>query len=95
MVTAIKVLIPTTTVVLLIASGFDGSNISGHGGFAPYGYGIALGTIATAGMVFAYTGFGNIVELSGEVRNPRKHIPAALVTTLLVTIVLYLGLQVA
>jgi amino acid transporter len=94
-VTAIKVLIPTTTVVLLIASGFDGSNITGHGGFAPYGYGIALGTIATAGMVFAYTGFRNIVELSGEVRNPRKHIPAALVTTLLVTIVLYLGLQVA
>ncbi|HEY2206431.1 MAG TPA: APC family permease [Pseudonocardia sp.] len=94
-VTALKILIPSATVVLLIASGFDGSNISGHGGFAPYGYGIALGTIATAGMVFAYTGFRNIVELSGEVRNPRKHIPAALVTTLLVTIVLYLGLQVA
>jgi amino acid transporter len=94
-VTAIKVLIPTATAVLLIASGFDGSNISGHGGFAPYGYGIALGTIATAGMVFAYTGFRNIVELSGEVRHPRKHIPAALVTTLLVTIVLYLGLQLA
>lgn len=94
-VTAIKVLIPTSTVVLLIASGFDGSNITAHGGFAPYGYGIALGTIATAGMVFAYTGFRNIVELSGEVRNPRKHIPAALVTTLTVTIVLYLGLQVA
>jgi amino acid transporter len=94
-VTAVKILIPTMTVVLLIASGFDGGNISGHGGFAPYGYGVALGTIATAGMVFAYTGFRNIVELSGEVRHPRRHIPAALVTTLLVTIALYLGLQVA
>ncbi|WP_028932334.1 APC family permease [Pseudonocardia spinosispora] len=94
-VTAIKVLIPTATVVLLIASGFDSTNITGHGGFAPYGYGAALSTIATAGMMFAYTGFRNIVELSGEVKNPRKHIPAALVTTILTTIVLYLGLQVA
>jgi amino acid transporter len=95
LVTAIKILIPTTTVVMLIASGFDGTNVTGHGGFAPYGYGAALGAIATAGMVFAYTGFRNIIELSGEVREPRKHIPAALVTTMLVTIVLYLGLQVA
>lgn len=94
-VTAIKILIPATTIVMLIASGFDSTNVSGHGGFAPYGYGSALGAIATAGMVFAYTGFRNIVELSGEVKEPRKHIPAALITTMLVTIVLYLGLQVA
>lgn len=94
-VTAIKFLIPTTTVVLLVVSGFDSTNITGHGGFAPYGYGAALSAIATAGMIFAYTGFRNIIELSGEARNPRRTIPAALVTTILVTIVLYLGLQVA
>jgi amino acid transporter len=94
-VTAVKILIPTATVILLIASGFDAGNFSGHGGFAPYGYGPAVGAIATAGMVFAYTGFRNIIELSGEVREPRKHIPAALITTLLVSVVLYLGLQIA
>jgi amino acid transporter len=94
-VTGLKILIPTATVVMLIASGFDSTNITGHGGFAPYGYGAAVGAIATAGMVFAYTGFRNIIELSGEVKHPRKHIPAALVTTMLVTIVLYLGLQLA
>jgi amino acid transporter len=94
-VTAIKVLIPTSTIVLLVASGFDGSNVSQHGGFAPYGYGAALGAIASAGITFAYTGFRNIIELSGEVRNPRKHIPVALVSTLLATMVLYLGLQTA
>ena len=94
-VTAIKILIPTTTVGLLIASGFDGRNFSEHGGFAPYGYGAALAAIASAGLVFAYTGFRNIVELSGEVRRPRKHIPAALITTMVATILLYLGLQFA
>lgn len=95
-VTAIKILVPTTTVVLLIASGFDSRNFgAGHGGLAPYGWGAALSTIATAGMVFAYTGFRNVVELSGEARHPRRDVPAALVATIVVTIVLYLALQTA
>lgn len=95
-VTAIKVLVPTTTVVLLVASGFDSGNFGArHGGFAPYGWGAALSTIATAGMVFAYTGFRNIVELSGEARNPRRDVPAAMIGTIGVTIVLYLALQTA
>lgn len=101
-ITSIKIFIPTLCVVALLISGFDHrggaggpSNIAAGGGFAPYGIGAALGTIATAGMVFAYTGFRNIIELSGEVRNPRRNIPASLITTIVVTIVLYLALQVA
>ncbi len=95
-VTAVKVLVPATTVVLLVAAGFDGGNLGPrHGGPAPYGWGAALSTIATAGMVFAYTGFRNIVELSGEARDPRRDVPAALVATISVTIVLYLALQTA
>ncbi|WP_433802356.1 APC family permease [Actinomycetospora sp. CA-084318] len=94
-ITAIKILIPVTTVVLLVASGFDSSNLTDHGGLAPYGWSAALGSIATAGMVFAYTGFRNVVELSGEARDPRRTVPRALITTILVTIVLYLGLQLA
>lgn len=94
-VTAVKIFIPTGTVVLLVLSGFDTSNISAHGGFAPYGYSAALSTIATAGMVFAYTGFRNIIELSGEAARPKRDIPAALITTIMFTIILYLGLQVA
>lgn len=94
-VTAVKVLIPTATVVLLLASGFDTTNVSGHGGFAPYGAGAPLAAIATAGLVFAYTGFRNIVELSGEAKHPRRHIPLALVLTVVFAAVLYLGLQLA
>lgn len=101
-VTAVKIFIPTLAVVLLLASGFTHNggaggtdNIGAGGGFAPYGIGAALGTIATAGMVFAYTGFRNIIELSGEVKNPRRNIPASLVTTILGAIVLYLLLQLA
>ncbi|TWP35544.1 APC family permease [Leekyejoonella antrihumi] len=101
-VTAIKIIIPTITVILLIVSGFDhqhgaggSANFTGHGGFAPEGYGAALGAIASAGMIFAYTGFRNIIELSGEAKNPRKDIPRALVTTIVFTILLYIALQIA
>jgi amino acid transporter len=101
-VTAVKVCIPTLCVIMLLISGFTGAggaggpgNFAKGGGFAPYGIGAALGTIATAGMVFAYTGFRNIIELSGEVRNPRRNIPASLITTILAAIVLYLLLQIA
>ncbi|GAA2750376.1 APC family permease [Amnibacterium kyonggiense] len=101
-VTAVKICIPTLTIVLLLISGFThtggaggADNIAAGGGFAPYGFGAALGTIATAGMVFAYTGFRNIIELSGEVKDPRRNIPASLVTTILGAIVLYLLLQIA
>jgi amino acid transporter len=46
-------------------------------------------------MVFAYTGFRNVVELSGEARDPRRTVPRALIATIVITIVLYLGLQLA
>ena len=101
-VTAIKVLVPVLTLALLLASGFDHGSASGglanlgaHGGFAPLGYGQALGAVASAGLIFAYTGFRNIVELSGEAVNPRRDIPRSMVATLLLTIALYLALQLA
>lgn len=102
LVTAIKVFMPLLTMALLIASGFDHrggaggvANLAAHGGVAPMGYGAALGAVASAGLIFAYTGFRNIVELSGEAVDPRRDVPRALVATMLLTIALYLGLQLA
>ena len=101
-VTAIKILVPVLTLALLLASGFDHAsasggvaNLSAHGGFAPLGYAQALGAVASAGLIFAYTGFRNIVELSGEAVNPRRDIPRSMIATLLLTIALYLALQTA
>jgi amino acid transporter len=99
-VTAVKICIPIITVVLLLASGFGANskagglshNISQHG-FAPYGMSAAFSAIASGGLVFAYTGFRNVIELSGEAANARRDIPRAMVVTILFTIVLYLGLQ--
>lgn len=100
-VTVVKIFIPIITIILFIASGFGASskaggfsdNISAHG-FAPYGISASLGAIASGGLIFAYTGFRNIVELSGEARNPTRDLPRALIVTIGFSIVFYILLQV-
>jgi amino acid transporter len=47
------------------------------------------------GVIFAYTGFSNALQLAGEVENPQKAIPLALLGTCLLTSILYLMLQVS
>lgn len=101
-VTAIKVLIPITAIIALVASGFSGAggaggtgNFSAGGGFAPYGVTAALAIIATGGILFSFNGASVIITISGEVKNPRRNIPKAMVTTIVFSIALYLGLQFA
>jgi len=49
---------------------------------------------ATALMFVAYTGYGRIATLSEEVREPRKTIPQAIIITLIVTMILYMGVAI-
>lgn len=46
---------------------------------------------ATAIMFVAYTGYGRIATLGEEVRDPRRSIPKAIITTLIVSALLYVG----
>ncbi len=93
-VTALKFIVPSLTIIALLISGFHASHFSRYGGFAPNGISAGLSAVATAGIVFAYTGFRNAVDLSGEVKNPRRNVPLAILTTILVSIVLYILLEV-
>jgi amino acid transporter len=92
-VTVAKFVVPALTVILLFASGFHGSNFSAHGGFAPSGFSAGLSAIATAGIIYAYTGFQGPIDLSGEARNPRRDVPWAVVLGLVGSMVVYLALQ--
>ena len=55
--TVAKFVVPAITIIALFVSGFHESNFSSHGGFAPYGWAPGLSAIATAGIIYAYTGF--------------------------------------
>jgi amino acid transporter len=91
--TVAKFVVPAVTVVALFASGFHGSNYSSHGGFAPYGWTPGLSAIATAGIIYAYTGFQGPIDMSGEARNARRDVPRAVLSSLGLSAVVYILLQ--
>ncbi|MGE7763339.1 APC family permease [Peribacillus sp. NPDC097895] len=92
-ITTIKFIVPVLTIIAFFMTGFHEENYTSHG-FAPNGYGAGLSAILTSGIFFAYTGFGNVVMMSGEVVNPRRNIPLALITSLSVSAILYVLLQI-
>jgi APA family basic amino acid/polyamine antiporter len=66
---------------------FDPGDADAVGGMQGLLYGTAL-------MFVAYTGYGRIATMGEEVRDPRRNIPKAIVITLAVSAVLYLGVGV-
>ena len=89
-----KLAVPALTVVVLLAGGFHAANLTSHG-FAPHGVGGVFSAVATSGVIFAYLGFRQAVELAGESTNPRRNLPIAIIGSVLISIVLYGGLQLA
>ena len=89
-----KLAVPILTVLVLLAGGFHGGNFTSHG-FAPHGVAGVFSAVATSGVIFAYLGFRQAVELAGESANPRRNLPIAIVGSVVIAVVLYCGLQLA
>jgi amino acid transporter len=94
-VTGLKFVVPSITIVALFASGFHGHNLTGAGGFAPYGWGAVLSAVSTGGIIYSVNGFQPPVDLSGEARNPRRDVPRAILVAIAGSVLLYLLLQFA
>jgi amino acid transporter len=92
-VTIWKLVIPTLTFIMMFTA-FKSSNFSAFGGFAPHGVGAIFGAVSGGGIVFAYVGLRQIVDFGGEVKNPQRNIPIAMIVGgLLIPLVLYVLLQ--
>ncbi|MET7289619.1 APC family permease [Streptomyces sp. NPDC005573] len=94
-ITVFKFVIPAVTAVALISSGFHSGNFHQHGGFAPHGISAVLTAVATSGIVFAFNGFQSPVNMAGEARDPGRNVPLAVIGSVLVAAVVYVGLQIA
>ncbi|WP_170557515.1 APC family permease [Ruegeria atlantica] len=90
-----KIAIPIVLSVLLIASRFETGNFTQPGGFAPYGLQGIMAAVSTGGVIFSFIGFRHVVDMAGEVRNPKVAIPAALVLSIILCAAIYVGLQIA
>lgn len=65
------------------------------GGFAPHGAGPIFTALPAAGIVFSYLGFRQGIEFAGEAKNPSRAVPFAVIGSILIAAVLYIGLQIA
>lgn len=94
-ITIWKLAIPLATAGLMFAA-FSSANFTIGGGFAPMGGGAVFGALAGGGIVFAYAGLRQILDFGGEVVNPRRNIPIAIIIGgLVIPLVIYLLLQIA
>ena len=88
-----KLAIPIATIGILMLYSFHPSNMTTHLSSTPKS-GIFT-AVATAGIVFSFLGFQQAIALAGETRNPNRYIPIALISSVLIGMLIYVGLQVA
>ncbi len=88
-----KVAIPILAIVVLLFK-FHGGNFTAGGGFMPGGIKALFGAIPGAGIVFAFSGFEQADQLAGEIKNPQRNLPRAIILSILIATVIYMMLQV-
>jgi amino acid transporter len=87
-----KVAIPIFTIIVLLFK-FHGSNFSA-GGFMPGGVHGLFYALPSAGIIFAYSGFEQCDQLAGEIKNPGRNLPRAIIISVLIGTVIYTMLEV-
>jgi amino acid transporter len=90
-----KVAVPVFAIIVLLFK-FHPSNFSAGGGFIPKGvtFKDILAAIPGAGIVFAYLGFEQADQLAGEIKEPQKNLPRAIIGAILLGTAIYVLLQV-
>jgi len=94
-----KIVVIMLTIIFLIKTQFHPLNFalaatSAHHDGVSYWEAI-LTAVATGGIAFAFTGFKHGVELAGETTQSQRSIPLAIVGSVVVCLILYVGLQIA
>ncbi|WP_037573239.1 APC family permease [Phaeacidiphilus oryzae] len=94
-ITVFKLVIPTLTVVGLLVTSHHTSNLTSAGGFAPKGVSAVFTAVATSGIVWAFNGFQSPINMAAEARNPKRSLPIAVLGSIAIALVIYIGLQFA
>lgn len=92
--TSAKVLaiVGLSAAIFLLAPGGAANPLGAETMGIPHWSGIGIGLVA---VLWAYDGWENLTTLSGEVRNPQRNLPLALIGGVLVVIVVYLLINAA
>jgi len=90
-----KVAVPVLAIIVLLTQWHSGNFTAGGAGFMPGGIKALFGALPAAGIIFAYSGFEQCDQLAGEIKNPGRNLPLAIIISVLIGTVIYCLLQVA
>lgn len=94
-ISAIKLIVPIATIVILFIYNFKTSNFSVQNeGFAPYGWHGIVAALPLGGVIYSFIGSNTVLQLAGETKNPQRSIPIALIGSMLFCVILYTLLQI-
>lgn len=95
LISIFKILLPTLTIIVLICSGFHRQNFgaSWHE-FMPYGSRSIFEATSVSGIIMSYDAFQTVINIGGELKNPRKNIIRGVLFSMLITTAIYVMLQV-
>ncbi len=88
-----KLIIPIATICVLMAYSFHPHNMVAHIHSTPVSG--VFTAVATAGIIFSFFGFQQAIALAGETRNPNRYVPIALISSVLIGMLIYVGLQIS
>jgi amino acid transporter len=89
-----KVAVPVFTIIVLLFKFHPGNFTAGGAGFMPGGVKGLFAALPVAGIIFAYSGFEQADQLAGEIKNPGRNLPRAIIIAVLIGTVIYTMLQV-
>src|SRR5215472_5820193 len=89
-----KVAVPVFTIIVLLFQFHPGNFTAGGVGFAPGGIRGLTAALPLAGIIFAYSGFEQCDQLAGEIKNPGRNLPRAIIISVLLGTAIYTMLQV-
>lgn len=94
-ISVIKLAVPLMTLVALFFHGFHYSQVTAHTS-QPLSTTInqIFLAVATSGIIFSFHGFQSPINLAGEVINPKKNLPLALLISMLITFIIFELLQI-
>jgi amino acid transporter len=90
-----KVAVPVLAIIVLLIKFHPGNFTAGGAGFAPGGIRGLTAALPLAGIIFAYSGFEQADQLAGEIKDPGRNLPRAIIIAVLIGTLIYTMLQVA
>ncbi|MDF2940087.1 MAG: amino acid permease [Gammaproteobacteria bacterium] len=91
----LKLVVPILTIIVLMYEGLHTQNFGNNmQTFMPFGMKSILMSVVTCGVVMSFNGFQSPLNFSEEIANPKKMLPIAIVSSILITFVIYMLLQI-